>query len=492
MSSEDSLLAAHKPGSESCLFLVAGDRVVAEPAAVRLGEQLAARHGSALDTVRRPENLIGVLQDLRTLGLFSSGKVVVAIESDVLADAGAAAALIDEVAQVLPVGGETDALAAEPRAAAIKLLQALRLFQVDPYAGSPESAIADLPESAVAGGAAKGGGRRRKRTKAQQQALRDDLTQLLVRARQDELRGCGSEDAQELAELVADGLPEGHFLILAESRYSAEHPVVRALSEKNALLTVGEVAKDRRQGWSGLRTICEELENQTGVAIHAAAAAELARRTLRQNESRGKSASQANADSTARFAAEYRKLATLAGDGEITKELVAQAVEDRGQEEVWEILDAVGEGKPNEVAGKVRRLLQGADDVVAARLSLLSLVLGFCRQLAAVGGQVKATGVAPTERNYRRFKDSIAPRLQSELPDGRRNPLSGLHPYRLHRVYLAASNLEPRQLARLPARSLETEWRIKGGSGSPDSALMAFMVDVAGTIGRAQARSRRR
>ena len=94
---------------------------------------------------------------------------------------------------------------------------------------------------------------------------------------------------------------------------------------------------------------------------------------------------------------------------------------------------------------------------MAARLSFWSLVAGFCRQLTAIAGAISANLVPPGERNYRRFKDRIAPRLQAALPSGDASPLAALHPYRLHRAYLVASRAPARRLAALPAKVTATE-----------------------------------
>jgi hypothetical protein len=114
---------------------------------------------------------------------------------------------------------------------------------------------------------------------------------------------------------------------------------------------------------------------------------------------------------------------------------------------------------------------------------------------------MKAVDVAPGERNYPRFRDALAPRLQTELPGGMRNPLAGLHPFRLHRAYLAASRLGAEALGRLPWKVLQTELRLKGESAEGGAALAALVTDLAGapraggsrssSAGRAAPRGRR-
>jgi hypothetical protein len=60
-------------------------------------------------------------------------------------------------------------------------------------------------------------------------------------------------------------------------------------------------------------------------------------------------------------------------------------------------------------------------------------------------------------------------------------PLADLHPYRLHRAYLAASRIGAPILQGLPARVLETELRLKGESGDPDAALTELIAFLAGS-----------
>jgi hypothetical protein len=83
------------------------------------------------------------------------------------------------------------------------------------------------------------------------------------------------------------------------------------------------------------------------------------------------------------------------------------------------------------------------------------------------------------EPNFARFRDRLAPALQGEMPGGGKNPLAGLHPFRLHKAYLAASRLPEPMLARLPAEVLDTELQLKGESGQPDAALADLVARVA-------------
>jgi hypothetical protein len=472
-----SRLTGSGPAPQICL--VHGDLVLAEPAARRVAEALARAAGLPPDAVevhRRPPSLSPLLQDLRTYSLFAAGKVLLAAGSAVLADRGAAGELIDDAAEVVPLSGAGQPLAARERLAASRLLQALHLFDLDPYAGAPESVLAELPAWVLEGGKARRGGGRG-RGKRQVEDLRVGLAGLLEAARREELQGSAEGDLSVLAEIIRSGLPPGHALVLAESAVAADHPLVGLLTERGAVLAVGRVESERG-GWQGLDLIAAELARQTGVGIAADALPELARRTLRQeSDGRGRSTGGVDADSTARFAAEYRKLANLS-EGKIDRRLVESAVEDRGEEDVWQLLDAIAAGRGGEALARLRRLLGSAEDPLAARLTFFSLLSSFCRQLVAVRGMMRVARIPPGEANYGRFKNNHAAALQGEIPTGGKNPLAGLHPFRLHRAYLAACRLPEPLLARLPADLLETELQLKGESGDPDVALARLVAHL--------------
>ncbi|HEV8629397.1 MAG TPA: hypothetical protein VGV61_03700 [Thermoanaerobaculia bacterium] len=459
----DRLLAA----PPSPLYLVVGDPVLGEPTASRLGAALAARSGGSFALRRRPADLLPLLDDLRTFSLFGGAKVLAAVDTAVLADRSAALELVADALAVAPPSG--DSLSAKEREGASRLLQALHLFGVDPAAGGAAEAIAGVPDWALAG---KKGARLAKKEAEQR---REQLVPLLEAARHDGLAGLGEEAVAQLGELLARGLPSGHSLILAERTVAADHPLVAQLRERGALLAVGEVVAER-EGWSGVGALAAQLESEGGTAIRRDAMDELARRTLRQGEGRGAGV---DGSSTARFAAEYRKLADLAGGQPITLALVEEAVEDRGEEDSWQLLDALAEGRGGEVLTRLDRLVAGSDDPGRARLAFFSLLAGFCRQLVAVRGVIDRLGVARGERSYNRFKDRLASALTGELPEGLPNPLAGVHPFRLHRAYLAAGRLPPATVLGLPMRLLDTEMALKGEASDPQAALAALIAEIA-------------
>lgn len=453
-----------------------GDRVVAEPAAVRLAQAIAARGEHEVEVVRRPPDLARLLGGLRTLSLFGTGRTVVVVESAVLADRTGAADLVDEAAeQPLPEPGSD--LSTDERRAASCVLQALRLFGVDPGGGSARQAVEALPSWALEGGRAFRGRRNnRARGKRQVEEVAERLVGWLEAARQVGLEGYAEGDAAELAELAGGRFPEGHTLILAESSLALDHPVARRAEERGALLELGRVEAKRGGGWEGLEALVGALEEETGMGIHRDARDELARRTLQTGSGRDAAA---KADSTERFAAEYRKLATLAEGDAIDRRMVEEGVEDRGDEDLWALLDDVGEGHAARALERVGRLVAAADDPIAARLMLFARLADFARNLTAVAGMARAAGVPRGVSRYDTFKTRWADRLKEARPYGAPSPLTRLHPYRLHRAYLAASRLPSERLERLPARILEAELALKGGSREPETVLAELVAELA-------------
>jgi DNA polymerase III delta subunit len=459
--------------------LVQGDAVLAEPAAQRVAQALAQGAGlpvAAVETHRHPADLAAILQDLRTFSLFSPGKVTLVVDSAVFADRAAAGELIDDAAEVVPLAdGGMRPLSARERQAASRLLQALHLFDVDVQAGAAEKAVGELPAWVLEGGKARRASSKA-RTKKQMEELRGALAGLLEAARREGLQGMGDSDLSELAEAVRGGFPPGHALVLAESAVAADHPLVRSLQDRGAVLSLGRVESERGS-WQGLELLAAELERQTGVGIAPDALTELARRTLRQeSDGRGRSTGSVDSDSTSRFAGEYRKLANMIEGERIDRRLVEQTVEDRGEEDVWQLLDAIAAGRGGEALDRLHRLIGAAEDPLAARLTFFSLLTSFCRQLVAIRGMMRVARVSAGEANYGRFKNQHAPALQGEVPGGGKNPLAGLHPFRLHRAYLAASRLPEPLLAKLPADLLDTELQIKGESGEADVALARLVA----------------
>jgi DNA polymerase III delta subunit len=485
----ESILSSLGDGPAAPVYLVAGDLVLAEPAAQRLARALADRAGCEPEIHRHPPKLTPLLDDLRTFSLFAAAKVVLAVDTALLADREAAAELIDDAEGALPLAAAGGELAPRERQGAARLLQALRLFEIDPDRGSREQALAALPEWALAGGGPfrkrRGG---RGRSKKQGEELRGKLVELLAAARDAGLVGAAEGDLAELAAVVEGGLPDGHSLVLAERAAAKDHPLVASLARRGLLVEVGGVEAGRDGAWHGLDLLAEELGRQTGTSIAADALAELARRTLRQ-EGDWRKGKGVDADSSGRFAAEYRKLATLvgseggggeaAGGGRIERRLVADVVADRGEEDVWQLLDAVGSSRGGEALARLGRMLGSASDPVAARLGFFALLAGFCRQLVAVRGLMELKRIPTGERSYPRFKSRLAPALQGALPDGADSPVASLHPFRLHRAYLAAGRFAPAAIAALPWRVLETEMQLKGESGDPDTALAQLVAHLA-------------
>lgn len=474
----EKLLLGADQGRLQPVVLVTGDLVLAEPAARRLAEGLAAALGCQLSVRRRPESLAPLLADLRTHSLFEPAKVTLAVDTAVFADQRAAADLVDAAAEVLPLAADgSRELSRQERKAASRLLQGLRLFELDPSTGEPAELLATLPAAALQGGSAFRRGRGgRGRGPRQVEDLRQELVPLLVAARGAGIVGRDGGDLAVLAAVLQGELPDRHCLVLAESSVTPDHPLVEGLARRGAVLAMGSLEAERGE-LRGLETVAEELERQTGIGIEGGALAELARRTLRQGRDRQGSI---DAASSGRFAGEYRKLAALAaGRRAIDRALVEQAVEDRGEEDVWALLDAVGEGRGAEALARYRRMMTTAADEDQARLTFFALLAEFCRQVTAVQGLIRLLGLPAGEHSYPRFKTRWAEKLGGPLPDGERNPLAGLHPFRLHRAYLTASRFPEHLGPRLPAWLLEAELRVKGDSSEPDTVIMHLLARLA-------------
>jgi len=493
------LLAALGRDGASQVALVHGDLVLAEPAALEAAAALAARHGGLVEAHRRPPGLGPLLQDLRTFSMFGGAKVLLAIDTFVFADRSAAADLLDEAEEALPLAGGADpaaALSVRERQAASRLLQALKLFELEAAdAAEPaERLLERLPAWVFEGGkAARRARAGRARGKRQVEQLREGLAALLDAARREGVEGRAEGDLSDLAQAISGGLPAGHFLVFAEREVAAGHPLAKLLGERGAVAAVGEVEADRG-GWQGVDLLAAELERQTGIGISGEALAELTRRTLRKPGDRpagGRGGEAAGAsvtsDSTARLAGEYRKLANLAraaGARRIERRTVEEAVEDRGEEDVWKLLDAVGAGHGGEAMDRLQRLLIAAEDPSGARLSFFALLATFCRRLTAIRGMMRVARVPAGETNYNRFTARLAPALQGDLPGlpGGKNPLAGVNPWALFRAYLAASRLPEPVAARLPWEVLETELQLKGESGEADAALARLVVHLSTAV----------
>ncbi|MEO8197010.1 MAG: hypothetical protein ABI689_09835 [Thermoanaerobaculia bacterium] len=454
------------------VYVVHGSRALAEPAGMRLAEALGKALGCAPQVVRRPDEIADVAADLRTFSLFADGKVVAVVESGVFADRATAATLFEEVRRELPWTGGPDDLTGKARDAATRLLQVLRLFDLDPVALGCERTLAGLPEALLAGKGTRGA-----KGKGAIEEARAGLRPLLEVAVASGLRGLGDSAASLVADLVRDGLPDRHALVLIESAVAEGHPVLEALTRREAVVFAGEITAGKG-GFNGLSALASELQRETGVEIDRAALAALASRTLRFEEGFG-DGREVDSDSMARFAGEYRKLAALSGGTKIQIGLVEQSIEDRGQEDSFQILDAIGDGKAAEALAKLARYLGSAEDPLAARLMFFGSLAGFCRRIVVVRGIAAAVRVPAGERNYGRFSTQWAPKLQGEVPGLAKNPLAGMKPFPIFKAYLAAGRLPAATLDTLPARVLETERRLKGDSGEPDAALAALVLALA-------------
>ena len=481
-SRESRVLQEIRGGSSRAVYLVTGEVVLAEPVGARIAAALAEEAGGEVTTFRRPADLRRILADLRTYSLFGGGKVSLVVESTVLSDRSGAAYLIDQAADALPLRGG-DVLSTNERLAAGRLLQVLRLFGLTASSES-QQLLGQLPRWVFEGGAdpsSRSSRKRRKRGARQVETLVEGLVQLLDAAHEEGLEGWAEIDASDLASVQADGLPDGHFLVLCEASAAKDHPVVVRLEEEGGVIELASVQVDRRGNWAGVEELAAELARDTGTEIEGDALRELTRRTLRKQPGWGPASQSAQADSTARFAAEYRKLSSLVSEGRIRIALVGEVVQDRGHEDLWGVLDAVGAGRPDEALQKLRRAIEGAEDPMAVRLGFFSLLAQFCRHMSMVSGMMELTEVPAGERNYNRFKTRYAAKLLEPVPGSEIQPLGKLNPFRLHKAYLAASRFSKAELCKLPSRVLDTELRLKGESSDPDAALAALVSRLAGS-----------
>ena len=88
-------------------------------------------------------------------------------------------------------------IAGNAREAASRLVQALRVFAIDPFAGEAESAVESLPKWAFEGGAAFRKKRPRGRPAKEVKTLKTGLGELLEAARASELQGFAEGTARE-------------------------------------------------------------------------------------------------------------------------------------------------------------------------------------------------------------------------------------------------------------------------------------------------------
>src|SRR5690606_27364478 len=156
------------------------------------------------------------------------------------------------------------------RAAALALLQAIRLFGIDPLTGSAEEVLDAIPGEALSAG---------KRSAKAADTAREELGPLLRSARQAGLVGLGADTEGRLADVLSRGLPKGHHLVLVERSVDDAHPIAKAIAAHHGLVELASVEAGRDGSWSGLADVAAELTRESGVRIDDDALAELARRT---------------------------------------------------------------------------------------------------------------------------------------------------------------------------------------------------------------------
>jgi hypothetical protein len=208
-SAEDSIVEAAGAGTARPLYLVTGEPVLAEAAARRIALALAQPIDGRFDVHRRPPDLGAVLADLRTYSLFGGGKISLVIDCAALSDRRAAAYLIDQAAEALPLQDDVE-LTGAARHAAGRLLQVCRFFGLQPGAAPSSRIIEGLPTWVFEGAAPSGGANRgasggaarargKRRPKGAIEELKTGLVTLLDAAQRDGVAGWADTDATELA-----------------------------------------------------------------------------------------------------------------------------------------------------------------------------------------------------------------------------------------------------------------------------------------------------
>ncbi len=454
-----------------------GSRSLAEAAAASWIE--ARLSGGLLEFARHvgPEFLESAVVDLRTASLFAGGKLHLLIETGVLETPLAPEELLSQALSGLESGQVSTASSESTRQAALVLLRMLRLLGISWDGEAPDRVIDRIPDS-VWGAYRRLSGRS---VSSSQEAARSKLRSLLEMALQEGLRGLSENAAGMVFDLVQDGLPRGHWLVLVESRGDLRHPLAMALRARGALVEVGQVELDtKRSGLAGFRPLLERLERESGVVMAPEAAEELLRRTVRfKTEPWSGASALVDPDSLQRLESEYRKLGSLFPSGELRREDVAQWVVDRGEEGAFEWLDALAEGRTEEALERVERRLSGAAEPGGERLRLLSQLAGLVRQVWAVSSVARRVGVPLRPESFGRFRDRIYPRLLEPVPELGSSPLAGSKPFPLYRAFCLACRLPEGLLERLPARLWRSERRLRGESEAPELELASFVAETA-------------
>lgn len=460
--------------TDSPVLVFAGDRPLADPLAREWAEGEARRVGADVTRHVGGEGLDEAIADLRTASLFGAGKIHLFVESGILAQPVPPGELLEAALAGPEVDLSRPRLEEAARDAGLALLRLLRLLEVDLEGRTPEQAIAEIPETLWKG-------RKLARARAgagDRAAAHRKLAALLEAARLEGLRGLAEDAAGRLADLLRDGLPERHRLVLVESRVDPEHPLAAALRVRGAWIEAGSLAFDPRKGASGFGELLDRLASETGVRLTPDAARELIRRTIRSEEE-GRFAGAVDADSVGRLEAEYRKLARLGGQRELPVETVRDLVADRGEEGSFDWLDALSEGRGGEAVARMERRIAGAADPSSERLRLLAQLAGFLRQVGIVGAIARKQGLPLRVESFPRFRDRILPRLLEPVEGVERSLLAGGKPFPLFRAYQMAVALPERVVERLPGRLLTSERRLKGETAEAQLELLSLVAELA-------------
>jgi hypothetical protein len=130
------------------------------------------------------------------------------------------------------------------------VLQVVRLHDLDPSGAPAESLLAALPDQLFVD-----------KKGAEADTVRAALVPLLAAALEAGLTGIGASAVSLLADLLRDGLPERHLLVLVESAVAEAHPLVVALERRGGIADAGRLNRSGRDRGSAA---CARSHRETG------------------------------------------------------------------------------------------------------------------------------------------------------------------------------------------------------------------------------------
>ncbi len=350
---------------------------------------------------------------------------------------------------MLPVDGGAASSPARRATPRLRLLQILRLYDLDPAAGAPERALGRrFPDGLLSDG--KGEGCRRGAAPPTRAAPRRGG------------RGGPARHGRERG--LAGRRPAARRPAAAATSWSwsrAQSPTGIRWSKRSSGAAVLEAGRSRLGEGSGAyrgprRRSPTSSSARPGSRLRTDAASRArAAHAAAARIGIGRGRGSVDADSTARFSAEYRKLASLVRRREASTSL-DRARQRRGSRRGGGLADprrARRRARRDEALAKIRRRVAGAEDPLAERLYVLRPPL----RIRAAGrwpwrerSRQRALGAA--RASFETFKNRVAPALQKALTEAGLGALAKLHPFRLHKAYLAAARFPAERLSHASRR----------------------------------------